>query len=95
MAYATKALCNIPKLHLIGTAAHKAAILSFVVQGVSSGRIAEFLDRQGIAVRVGHHCAQPSLRRFGLDGTNRPSIAFYNTFAEIDELVWAIQKSIR
>lgn len=95
MAYATEALCNIPKLHLIGTAAHKAAILSFVVQGVSSGRIAEFLDRQGIAVRVGHHCAQPSLRRFGLDSTIRPSIAFYNTFAEIDELVRAIQKSIR
>ncbi|WP_215832030.1 cysteine desulfurase [Pelorhabdus rhamnosifermentans] len=95
MAYATETLCNIPKLHLIGTAAHKAAILSFVVQGVPSGRIAEFLDRQGIAVRVGHHCAQPSLRRFGLDSTIRPSIAFYNTFAEIDELVWAIQQSIR
>lgn len=95
MSYGTAELCNIPKLRLIGTAANKAAILSFVVPGVSSGKISEFLDHQGIAVRVGHHCAQPSLHRFGLDSTIRPSIAFYNTFAEIDELVWAIRRSIR
>jgi cysteine desulfurase / selenocysteine lyase len=95
MSYGTEVLCNIPKLRLIGTAANKAAILSFVVPGVPSGKISEFLDHQGIAVRVGHHCAQPSLHRFGLDSTIRPSIAFYNTFAEIDELVWAIRKSIR
>ncbi len=95
LSYGTEELCHIPKLHLIGTAACKVGILSFVVPGVPSQRISEFLDRQGIAVRVGHHCAQPSLRRFGLDGTIRPSIAFYNTFAEIEELVWAIRKSIR
>lgn len=94
MSYGTEILCNIPKLRLIGTAAHKAGILSFVVPGVPSGIISEFLDRQGIAVRVGHHCAQPSLHRFGLDSTIRPSIAFYNTYAEIDELGWAIRKSI-
>ncbi len=94
LAYGTETLSSIPKLRLIGTAAHKAGILSFVVPGVPSGRIAEFLDRQGIAVRVGHHCAQPSLRRFGLDSTIRPSLAFYNTYAEIDELGWAIRKSI-
>lgn len=94
LSYGTEALYTIPKLRLIGTAAHKVSILSFVVPGVSSERISQFLDHHGIAVRVGHHCAQPSLRRFGLDSTIRPSIAFYNTFAEIDELVWAIRKSI-
>jgi cysteine desulfurase/selenocysteine lyase len=94
LAYGTETLGTIPKLRLIGTAAHKAGILSFVVPGVPSVRIAEFLDRQGIAARVGHHCAQPSLHRFGLDSTIRPSLAFYNTYAEIDKLGWAIRKSI-
>jgi len=92
--YGTEKLSTIPKLRLIGTAPHKAGILSFIVPGTDSTRISQFLDRQGIAVRVGHHCAQPSLRHFGLDSTIRPSIAFYNTYGEIDELVWAIKKSI-
>ena len=95
LSYATEALGNIPKLQLVGTSDHKAGILSFVVPGVPSERIAEFLDKQGIALRVGHHCAQPSLRNFGLESTIRPSIAFYNTFAEIEKLVWAIRKSLQ
>jgi len=94
LSYATEKLGNIPKLRLIGTAAHKAGVLSFVVPGTDSPKISELLDRQGIAVRVGHHCAQPSLQHFGLDHTIRPSIAFYNTFAEIDKLVWTIEQSI-
>lgn len=92
--YATEALYKIPKLRQVGTATHKAGILSFVVPGVSSEHIAQSLDEQGIAVRVGHHCAQPSLRHFGLDSTVRPSVAFYNTIDEIDELVLGIQKAI-
>lgn len=92
MAYAGNALSTIPQLRQVGTAAHKAGVLSFVVPDVSSERLAEFLDRQGIAVRVGHHCSQPSLRHFGLDSTIRPSLALYNTFEEIDQLILAIEK---
>lgn len=92
MAYARNALSTIPRLRQVGTAAHKAGILSFVISGVSPERLAEYLDRQGIAVRVGHHCSQPSLRHFGLDSTIRPSLALYNTFAEIDQLVLAVEK---
>jgi len=95
MNYASNALSTIPRLRQIGTAAHKAGVLSFVIPGVSSERLAEYLDHQGIAVRVGHHCSQPSLRHFGLDSTIRPSLALYNTFAEIDQLVLAVEKFLR
>jgi len=87
LAYATDALAGVPGLRPIGTALNKASVLSFVIPGVPSEQVGRHLDKHGIAVRSGHHCAQPSLRRFGLESTVRPSVAFYNTREEIDELV--------
>lgn len=95
LSYGHDLLGSIPRLRLVGTAPHKAGILSFVVPGIPPEGIAEYLDRRGIAVRVGHHCAQPSLRHFGLDSTVRPSLAFYNTFAEIDQLASALRQYLR
>jgi cysteine desulfurase/selenocysteine lyase len=89
--YATQALGTIPGLRPIGTAANKASVLSFVIPGVSNASIARHLDKQGIAVRAGHHCAQPAQRHFGLESTVRPSLAFYNTREEVDELVRALR----
>jgi len=88
--YATQALATVPGLRPVGTAAAKASVLSFVIPGYPSEEIGQHLDRHGIAVRSGHHCAQPSLRRFGLESTVRPSLAFYNTHAEVDALVEAL-----
>ena len=85
--YATKKLQQIPGLRLIGTAANKTSVLSFVLDGFTTVEVGEALSNEGIAVRSGHHCAQPILRRFGLEATVRPSLAFYNTCAEIDTLV--------
>ncbi len=85
--YATAALQTVPGLHLIGTASHKASVLSFVLDGFTVETVGQVLNQAGIAVRAGHHCAQPILRRFGLEATVRPSLAFYNTQAEIDTLV--------
>jgi cysteine desulfurase/selenocysteine lyase len=92
LTYATEALTGIPGLRLIGTAPSKVSVLSFILEGISNEEVGKFLDREGIAVRAGHHCAQPVLRRFGLESTVRPSIAFYNTFEEIDRLVEAVFK---
>jgi cysteine desulfurase/selenocysteine lyase len=85
--YATSRLVAIPGLRLIGTAREKVGVLSFVLEGVQNDEVGRLLDREGIAVRTGHHCTQPSLRRFGVEGTVRPSLAFYNTKEEIDRLV--------
>ena len=84
--YATEALLGVPGLRLIGTAADKASVLSFVLAGVAPEQVGHALSEQGIAVRAGHHCAQPILRRYGLESTVRPSLAFYNTQDEIDQL---------
>ena len=92
LEYATGALSNVPGLRPIGTAAHKASVLSFVIPGVPNEKIARHLDEQGIAVRAGHHCAQPAQRHFGLESTVRPSLAFYNTRGEVDTLVDALLK---
>ena len=92
LAYGTEALLTIPGLKLIGTAREKAGILSFVLDGCRSEDVGKALDREGIAVRAGHHCAQPILRRFGLEATVRPSLAFYNTCEEIDALVAALKR---
>jgi cysteine desulfurase / selenocysteine lyase len=89
--YATQALGTIPGLRPIGTAASKASVLSFVIPGISNESIARHLDKHGIAVRAGHHCAQPAQRHFGLESTVRPSLAFYNTREEIDQLVRALR----
>lgn len=91
LEHATAGLQSIPGLRLIGTAPEKAAVLSFVLEGFPVEAIGQYLNQQGIAVRTGHHCAQPILRRFGLEATVRPSLAFYNTKAEIDALVVALR----
>ncbi len=92
LEHATAALAAIPGLRLIGTAREKAGVLSFVLDGFSSQDVGAALDREGIAVRAGHHCAQPALRRYGLETTVRPSLALYNTHEEIDLLAAAIRR---
>jgi cysteine desulfurase/selenocysteine lyase len=88
--YATASLGSIPGLHIIGTAKEKAGVLSFVLDGFKTEDLGAALNLEGIAVRSGHHCAQPILRRFGLEATVRASLALYNTCEEIDALVAAI-----
>ncbi|MGD0698504.1 MAG: SufS family cysteine desulfurase [Trebonia sp.] len=90
LGYATLALTSVPGLRLIGTAPDKAAILSFVLDGYRPEDVGAALNQQGIAVRAGHHCAQPALRRFGLTATVRAALAMYNTRAEIDLLAGAL-----
>ena len=90
LVYATDALQRIPGLHIIGTAKEKAGVLSFVMDGFRTEEVGDYLNRNGIAVRSGHHCAQPILRRFGLESTVRASLALYNTFEDIDALVTAL-----
>jgi cysteine desulfurase/selenocysteine lyase len=85
--YATHALSSVPGVRLIGTAATKVSVLSFVLDGAKTEQVGKYLDQHGIAVRSGHHCAQPAHRRFGLESTVRPSLAFYNTQAEVDTFV--------
>jgi cysteine desulfurase/selenocysteine lyase len=92
LEYATAALAQVPGLRPIGTAADKASVLSFVLAGYKPEEVGEALNREGIAVRSGHHCAQPILRRFGLEATVRPSLAFYNTREEVDCLERALQR---
>lgn len=90
--YGMQKLGEIPGLRLIGTAAHKASVMSFVLDGYSTEEVGKALNQEGIAVRTGHHCAQPILRRFGVETTVRPSLAFYNTFDEIDCLVTVVRR---
>jgi cysteine desulfurase/selenocysteine lyase len=92
LLYGTQALSRIPGLRIIGTAREKAAVLSFVMEGVHPHDIGTVLDRMGIAVRTGHHCAQPVMDRFGVPATTRASLAFYNTTAEIDALAAGLLK---
>ena len=90
LEYATRQIRTVPGIRLIGTAPDKASILTFVLDGYRPEEVASALDTQGIAVRAGHHCAQPILRRYGLESAVRPSLAMYNTRAEIDLLVAAL-----
>jgi cysteine desulfurase / selenocysteine lyase len=90
LEYATESLSRIPGLRIIGTAQEKASVLSFVLDGFTTEEVGKALSGEGIAVRSGHHCAQPILRRFGLESTVRPSLAFYNTCDEVDTLVTAV-----
>ncbi|MCT7994295.1 family 2A encapsulin nanocompartment cargo protein cysteine desulfurase [Laspinema olomoucense] len=84
--YGTERLQTVPGLRLIGTAPHKVGVLSFILDNIPYEEVGKRLASEGIAVRAGHHCAQPSLQRYGLTGTVRPSLAFYNTREEIDTL---------
>jgi cysteine desulfurase/selenocysteine lyase len=92
--YGTHLLQGIPGLRLVGTAAEKAGVLSFVLEGYKTEEVGSLLNQEGIAVRSGHHCAQPILRRLGLEATVRPSLAFYNTCAELDALAEAVRKLV-
>ncbi|GGY68536.1 cysteine desulfurase [Cellvibrio zantedeschiae] len=95
LAYGTQRLQPIPDVRLIGTAADKASVLSFVLAGYKTEEVGTELNREGIAVRSGHHCAQPILRRFGVETTVRPSFAFYNTCEEIDLMASVIERLAR
>ncbi len=91
LVYGMQQLGAIKGVRLVGTAKDKASVMSFVLAGYSTEEVGQALNEEGIAVRTGHHCAQPILRRFGLETTVRPSLAFYNTFDEIDKLVAVIR----
>jgi cysteine desulfurase/selenocysteine lyase len=92
LEYGTTKLLEIPGLRIIGTAKEKSSVLSFVLEGIHPHDIGTILDYEGIAIRTGHHCAQPVMQRFGIPATARASFAFYNTKDEIDVLVKAIYK---
>ncbi len=92
LAYATEKLSAVENLRIIGTAAQKAGLISFVMAGAHPHDIGTILDQEGIAVRAGHHCAQPVVQHFGLEATVRASFAFYNTKAEVDRLAAALPR---
>src|ERR1700722_16640526 len=92
LIYATKLLLTIPGLRIIGTAKEKAGVLSFVLDGFKTEEVGAALNREGIAVRSGHHCAQPTLRRFGVESTVRPSLALYNNYEDIDAMIAALRR---
>jgi cysteine desulfurase/selenocysteine lyase len=94
LLYATARLQEIDRLRIIGTAAHKAAVISFVLEGIHPHDIGTILDQEGIAIRTGHHCAQPLMLRYNIPATGRASFAMYNTREEIDALVAGIGKVI-
>ena len=95
LAYATEQLQQIPGLTIIGNAAHKVSVVSFVIDKIHPQDIGILLDNRGIAVRTGHHCAQPLMHCFGIPGTIRASFAMYNTKEEIDQLITGLQKAIK
>jgi cysteine desulfurase/selenocysteine lyase len=93
--HATHALRPVRGVRLVGTAKYKASVLSFVLEGYTTEEVGKALNQEGIAVRTGHHCAQPILRRFGLETTVRPSLAFYNTVEEVDRMIAVVQRLAR
>lgn len=95
LAYATAQLKGFEGLRIIGEAPHKASVISFIVDGIHPSDLGTLLDMEGIAVRTGHHCTQPLMDRFGIPATARASFALYNTKAEIDVFVQALEKTIR
>ncbi len=92
LAYGTKVLSEIPGVRLVGTAKKKAAVLSFVMEGAHPHDIGTILDKQGVAIRAGHHCAQPVMDRLGIPATARASLGMYNTREELDALATAVRK---
>jgi len=95
LQYATKRLSALPGVKLIGTATHKVSLQSFVIEGIHPFDIGQMLDARGIAVRTGHHCTQPLMDAFGIEGTVRASFAVYNTKEEIDQLVEGVDRIIK
>ena len=94
LAYATGGLTGIDRVRIVGTSPHKAAVISFVIDGAHPADVGTLLDMDGVAVRTGHHCAQPLMDRFGLPATVRASLAFYNTREDIDALVRGVERVI-
>ncbi|HYV41429.1 MAG TPA: aminotransferase class V-fold PLP-dependent enzyme, partial [Thermoanaerobaculia bacterium] len=94
LSYATERLSAIPGLRVIGTAREKAAVLSFTLEGVHPHDVGTVLDREGVAVRTGHHCAQPVMDFFKIPATSRASFALYNTREEVDVLAAGIGKVV-
>jgi len=92
LTYATDVVSQIPGIRLIGTAREKAGVLSFVLDPIHPHDIGTILDQEGIAIRTGHHCAQPVMQRFGVPATARASLGLYNTRAEVDALAAGLQK---
>lgn len=92
LVYATEKALTVPGLKIIGTAPSKAAVLGFVLEGAHPSDIGMLLDQQGVAVRTGHHCAQPIMQQYGIPGTVRASFSFYNTFDDVDRLFVALEK---
>jgi cysteine desulfurase/selenocysteine lyase len=92
LAYGTEALLTVPGLRLIGTARHKAGVLGFVMEGVHPHDVGTVLDFEGVAIRTGHHCAQPVMKRFDVPATSRASLALYNTREDINALVRGLRK---
>jgi cysteine desulfurase/selenocysteine lyase len=92
LEYATEALSSVKKLQIIGTAREKTGVISFVIEGVHPHDVGTVLDQEGIAVRTGHHCAQPVMQRFNIPATARASFALYNTQEEVDSLVAGVHK---
>ena len=91
--YATQAICEVPGVRIIGTSDNKSAVLSFIMDDIHAHDIGTIVDSQGVAIRVGHHCAMPLHERFGLSATARASFAFYNTRSDIDALIKALHKT--
>src|SRR5208283_493925 len=91
--YGTRTLLSINGVRIIGTAKNKTSIISFVVDGIHPHDLGTLVDREGVAIRTGHHCTQPVMQRFGLPATARASLAFYNTKEELDILVKAIYRA--
>jgi cysteine desulfurase/selenocysteine lyase len=95
LAYTTEKLSNIPHVKLIGTAKNKVGVQSFIVDGIHHFDIGQMLDARGIAVRTGHHCTQPLMDQFGIEGTVRASYAIYNTKAEVDQLAEGLERIVK
>jgi cysteine desulfurase/selenocysteine lyase len=93
LEYGTEELLKIDGLGIIGTAENKASVLSFVFDDIHATDVGTILDQQGVAIRTGHHCAQPAMRRFNVSATARASISFYNNRKDIDRLVQGIRKA--
>jgi len=92
LEYATNKLLQIDGLKIIGTAKEKASVISFVIDGIHAYDIGTMLDTYGIAIRTGHHCSQPTMKRFGVSATARASFVLYNTFEEVDKLYEGLLK---
>ena len=94
LQYATSQMQNIPEMKIYGTAAQKASVISFLVEGVHPFDLGVLLDKQGIAIRTGHHCCQPLMRHFGIEGTCRVSFSVYNTKEEVDVFIRALNRAL-